>query len=68
VPPPGTSLFKENVEVGRITSSTFSDRRNAAVALIFVRVPQTSVGERILAKWEGGEEHLSVMALPFPSV
>jgi folate-binding protein YgfZ len=45
--PPGTKLFREGAEIGAITSSTFSPRLNAPLALAYLKRPHVETGMKV---------------------
>jgi len=64
--PAGTKLIRDNADVGIVTSSIFSPRLNAPLALGYIRRGHQEPGLRLDADEPGGRRPVSV--LPFPPV
>lgn len=66
LPPAGAVLWKDGVEVGRVTSSAFAEVRDRGVLLGLVRVAKVQSGDRLQARWPGVEAGLVLLDLPMP--
>ena len=62
---PGAKLFRNDSEVGQITSSVFSPRLEAAIALAYVRRGSQQPGTELEVELESGRCKGEVSALPF---
>ena len=62
---PKALLFHNGKEVGHITSSVFSPRRDSAVALAYVRRGAQDAGTKLEVETEGARRGAEVVSLPF---
>ena len=65
IPPPGTRLFRSDQEVGVLTSSVFSPRLNAVIALATIRRGHEVAGTELLVGEPTSSRKATVAALPF---
>ncbi len=65
--PAGTKLFIGADEIGTLTSSTFSRRAGASIALGYVKWKYRDVGTELEARTESATESLRIIALPLPN-
>jgi glycine cleavage system T protein len=65
--PRGSLLYREGKEVGRVTSSAFSPRRDAGVALAYVRRTSWDPGTIVEIEAEGQRQQAEVTELPIVS-
>jgi len=62
--PAGTKLFHDGQEVGVVTSSCFSPRLSAPIALGYLRWKHQEPGTRMEAETVGGRQAVEVVGLP----
>jgi folate-binding protein YgfZ len=63
--PAGSLVFREDKEVGRVTSSLFSPRLGRAIALAYIKRGSQQPGTVVEVAAEGGRQTAEVSALPF---
>jgi len=63
-PPAGSKLFHDGQEVGVVTSSAFSPRLGAPVALAYLRWKHQEPGTRMEAETPAGRQPVEVVGLP----
>jgi aminomethyltransferase len=65
VPPPGSKLFRQDKEVGRVTSAVFSPRGGGILALGYIRRGNDTPGTTLEVDAGGERRSAEVASLPF---